>query len=65
MVATVGLSDEERELADELCRRLAEKHAFGRRARVELIVEDLATVEVYVHIRVARGGDRGREPAGL
>lgn len=64
MAATIGLSDEERALADELCRLLAAKHAFGRRATLELRVEDLRVVEAFAHIRIARGGgDANAEPA--
>lgn len=58
-VASVALTEEERELADGLCRSLAEKHAFGRRATLELRVDDLRVEEVFVHLRIPRGGEHG------
>jgi hypothetical protein len=54
-VAQVGLSEEERVLADRLCESLAEKHGFGRRATVELNVEDLRVVEAFIKMRIPRG----------
>lgn len=51
----VALTEEERELADELCRRLAQKHAFGKRVTIELVVEDVRVIEVFCHFRIPRG----------
>jgi hypothetical protein len=56
-VDNITLDEAERRLADELCERLARRHAFGKRATVELRVEELRVVEVFCHLRIARGRD--------
>jgi hypothetical protein len=53
----VSLTSRERELADELLRSLSVRHQLGRRSTLELRADGEHVVEVFAHIRIARGRD--------